>query len=223
MKTPHSTSKKLIGGLFAALLGLCSFSAAHAQLISIDFNSLDFSNGPVEGTALDNFFAGYGITLTNNNPSNTTLIIYDNDGAGIIPPYLKQNVGNNEGVSFTMNFSQPVSDISFDRAPTGNIQTYPQWSVTAFSGATNLGSVGAGLSWVYNAPAENFTLNYNNITSLTLEADNYYFAGLGAPLLNNFTYTQNGAPSSVPEPSTWAMLLGGLGMLFFGHRRKLKA
>ena len=30
-------------------------------------------------------------------------------------------------------------------------------------------------------------------------------------------------PVTTPEPSTWALLLGGLGLLFFWHRRKLNA
>ncbi len=101
------------------------------------------------------------------------------------------------------------------QSPSGIL--YPQWSVTAYDNVTMLGSVGENIAGTYsNLPAQTFSLNYSNITSITIEGNAEGAAGISSAELDTFTY-------DVPEPSTWAMLVGGLGLLGLWRLRKVRA
>ena len=74
MKSANTTSKKLVGGLVAVVLGLCSISAARAQIITINFDSIDTSGGPVVGQPVVDYLATYGISVT-ANPSSVLPVV----------------------------------------------------------------------------------------------------------------------------------------------------
>jgi len=125
-----------------------------------------------------------------------------------------------------LTFALPVNDVSIVRGEyngsnppsTNSGILYPQWSLTAFSGATDLGSVGENLQGTFtDVPAQTFSLNYTGITSLTFEGNAEGEAGLGSPLLDNLEFTQT------PEPSTWALVAGGLGLLALRQLRRIRA
>jgi uncharacterized protein YjiK len=138
MKSSNNISKKLFGGLFAAVLSLLSISAAHAQIFVVN---------NVSGTI--------GEYTTSGATVNASLI---------------------SGLSTPAGIAVSGSDIFVTNEGTGTIGEYTT------SGALVNASLVSGLSNPYGIAVE-----------------------------------------AVPEPSTWAMLLGGLGLLAFGRRRKLKA
>jgi len=53
MKTFNTTSKKLFGGLCAALLGLCSISVAHAQIFVTNYSSNAIGEYNLDGTTIN--------------------------------------------------------------------------------------------------------------------------------------------------------------------------
>jgi hypothetical protein len=53
MKSSTNVSNKIFGGLFAALLGLCPFSAAHAQIFVSNFGGNSIGEYNLDGTAIN--------------------------------------------------------------------------------------------------------------------------------------------------------------------------
>ena len=64
MKCMNRITKTLLGGGLGLLLGLALAGQAAAVTVTVDFDALDTSGGPVSGATLDAFLAGFGITLT---------------------------------------------------------------------------------------------------------------------------------------------------------------
>ena len=65
MKCMSRITKTLLGGGLGLVLGLALAVPAVAQTtITVDFDALDTSGGPVSGATLDDYLAGFGITLT---------------------------------------------------------------------------------------------------------------------------------------------------------------
>jgi len=224
MKSAQILLKKSLEGIFIAILSLLAISSIHAQTLT--FGSIDTSGGPVTGTALTNYLAGYGITIS--NVSVGTIYVVPGNSTGFPAPvgtnFINQS-GSATGESYTLTFSQPVSDLSFlrgEEAGTNPPSTssgiiYPQWTVTAFSGLTNLGSVGESLRSTFSdIPAQTFSLNYSGITSITIEGNAESEAGLGGPLLTDIAFT-------APEPSTWVLLVSGLSLLALLRARSIRS
>ncbi len=72
---------------------------------------------------------------------------------------------------------------------------------------------------VPNQPWTEYTVNFTASSTSTLLA----FAGFDDPSvlgLDNIVLTDTSTDPAVPEPSTWAMLLGGLGLLVWRLRAK---
>jgi hypothetical protein len=98
--------------------------------------------------------------------------------------------------SFSTSLSGPNSNINFLSATINGkaVNLLGQNSDVEFGGASNI-AITAGI------------LNTLQIT--------YESAGLGS-YGGNLTFT----PSAVPEPATWAMMVGGFGLVGFGLRRR---
>jgi hypothetical protein len=213
------SSNRWLGGLFVALLGLGSISAANAQIISnsptsgawTPFGSPDTQTygevftAPISGTltsftlslngGVGSLYGGVGTwsSISNGSPINL---------------YQSANVSSSGAQSFT--FSPDISVVSG--------QEYVAYlSVFGDAGANNqttmpIGSSASGLDYfVWN----NTTDERNNPTW----NGGYAKSGSAADVVVSASFT----PAAVPEPSTWAMMLGGLGLLAFWRTRTRRA
>lgn len=207
----------------AAALTWLAAPSATAAVVTLDFESVAPNVG--NGTA---YLSSYGITLTNVSPAGPSGVVdifnissaYSPGSFWVNDNFLMQNGGGAPPVSYTMNFSIPLSSISFERIATPfNLTTEPQWSATAYAGLAPVGTVGESLGSWGNSPANPFTITASGITSLTISANGFGFTGIGAVPLDDFVLTQ------VPEPSTVALAALGqlsLGFVGFCRRRRQK-
>jgi hypothetical protein len=151
--------------------------------MTIDFEAVDATSGPVEGTALANYLAGYGVTLTDMT-TNTTVAVQDDQnilgGAVTVASSgnnLLTQIGTNGAVAYTLTFNRPYPSVSWTRtellAGTAGVLS-PVWRAYAYdSNGVELASVGeTQMASETNLPAAQFTLSGTNITSITFQGNN---------------------------------------------------
>jgi len=221
------------------LFGLCILvgmsAAGQAATITIDFEGVDTSGGPVSGGTLDTYLAGFGVTLANIvAPTNT--VVADRDGvlsvyAASGVNFLDQQTGGATSRSYDVVFGSTLDSFAFTRTAyfgaTGSGLIYPAWSATAYdSGGGILASVGEAKTGTFNTPgspvpAKVFLLNTPGIAKVRFFGDHEGNAGRAAAAVDDFVL-ETSTPA-VPEPST--LVLFGLGMVGLGGyhlRRKRK-
>jgi len=135
----------------------------------IDFEALNASAGPVGGTALSNYLAGFGVKATNVTPG--TSLVAANDGVFLGGTVVQASsgvnflaqTGANGAVSYTLLFAQPCASVSWVRTAllagsTG--ASLPGWQAHIFDSQGNLlGSAGENaLGSFTNVPEAHFTL-----------------------------------------------------------------
>jgi hypothetical protein len=220
MKSSNKTSKKLFGGLFAAVVSLLSISAAHAQIITLSNtptggaaspfgspNTLTYGEvftAPISGTltsftlslngGVGSLYGGVGTwnSITSGSPINL---------------YQSANVSSSGAQSFT--FSPDISVVSG--------QEYVAYlSVYGDAGANSSTTMPEGTS-------ASGLVGFTFINSSD-ERNNPHWdtpAGWGGGV--NASFSASFSPAAAPEPSTWALLLGGLGLLAFWRNRTHRA
>lgn len=225
----HSNLSRFGKLAFAALpLAVALLSqSAHAATVVMDFDSLDTSGGSITGAPVTNYLASYGVTASNLT-SGSSLYVAPATANYLVAPS-SPNIftlwgPDANGNSFTLNFSNQVSDFSLTRtgflgaySPSGNV--LGDWTATAYNASNGvLGSIGEGMIASYSdIPMQTFTLGYQGISSITFSANAHGWAGVQMPMMDNLTFT---TMTPVPEPETYAMLLAGLGLLGFTARRR---
>ncbi len=216
--------KKVAFGL-ALILFLALASPVFASTVLLNFDSVDTSASPhrVDATA---YFASYGITVSGVAPASVSPdIILDSavydvcaPGNGCVVAASPSNVlelccfvdTQSSTGSFTLHFSQAVSNVSFVRpeiVPGASGIITPAWTATAYDSSGNvLGSVGEGFDSTYSAiPAVTFSLLDSGIASLTIASNNGGFAALSNIPIDNLQF------NTAPEPESAASV--GLGIL----------
>jgi hypothetical protein len=192
-------------------------STATASVVVLDFDSVDASAGPVDATS---YLASYGITLTDVSSPGTVDIFSDVAfpyvSASSSPNFLLQQVGGAPAESFTMDFSTPLDSLSFTRVENTTPNLVAGWTATAYSGSTIVGTASESFGLGSFSPAT-YTLDGPDITSFTISADGFGSAGITSATIDDFTMT------TVPEPSTYAALLGGaaLGLAVVRRKRRM--
>ncbi len=180
--------------------------------VTVNFDSLVATapNWEVNGALLDNYLAGFGITLTQVTAGthlaavNAELGLYGGRAAVASSlPNLFTQEGVNAAVSFTLNFSQPLTQFGFTRVELLAGQsgiTHPAWSAHALDANGNeLGSVSEALiSSGANVPAKTFTLNGPGIAAVRFDSNGYDFAAFSAVLLDDLVLTE---PLCPPGPA----------------------
>lgn len=217
------------------ILAILLFSSPqHASAVIVDFDALDASASSITGPALASYLAGFGISLSGVTPGTNVAVIADQNLYGGTAmdspsaPNILSQIGSNNPVTFTMNFSSPLDSFSFTRAtllagPNGI--THPAWQAYAFNASmTQLAFASEGLIASFsNVLAATYTLSGPGITSVRFDSQNGNFAAFSGVLLDNLNFTASTA-SPVPEPSTLLLFGSGLaGLGFFGRNRRKKA
>ncbi|MGA2176288.1 MAG: immunoglobulin domain-containing protein [Verrucomicrobiota bacterium] len=188
--------------------GYAKFSAPVQVTVAVGANStnlnFDSLSAPATGAALTSYFAAYGITVTNLSPDTTLSVLSQAAlyGGGLAPPTnVLTQTGSNGPVSFTLLFSNLLTQFSFTRPQlTANPSvSHPAWQVQAFDAlGVPLAQAQEGLiSSSTNVPAATFTLQSSNgIAGIAFESEGNGFATFNAMLLENFTLTVS--PVSFP-------------------------
>ena len=175
----------------------------------IDFEALDASRGPVRGTTLSNYLAGYGVTVSNVT-EDTTLAVQDDQNifnGTVTAAYSGNNLltqsGSNGSISYTLVFNQSCTSVSWERtellADSGGVVA-PAWTAYAYDGNSNaLSQVGEDQVFsLTNMPAKSFTLYGSNIAFINFAADNN-INYLDSLPLDNLLLSTN-APTN-PQPT----------------------
>ena len=201
--------KRLLLPLFsAALLSV----TAHASVVTLAFDDEYAQNS--NGASPNTFYKSlYGVTISgtyagviggigNGDPGNWGL--YGTNGSA----FLGTNQGSNTSLTFT--FNQPATFFTIDIGARASGNTVGL-TATGYNGSTAVGTPQTFLE-TSNSTANGTwgTLSYGStpITSITILPT----SGVNSTFaygFDNVTFT----PSGVPEPSTWFLLLAGLGLL----------
>ncbi|VAW46959.1 hypothetical protein MNBD_GAMMA04-1588 [hydrothermal vent metagenome] len=192
--------------LAGLLVAASSAQAAVSTTTVIDFSGLS----PWSGTSLtvgDVTFDGISGIESNRFDIRTI--------GGAWAEVLEANRWDATAIGFT--FANPVSQFLFNTY--GNT-TGANWVLDAFDASGNLIdsetygriTLGATLDTVASITSSSANIAYATMSDLSFMAGE-----VGSVLyVDNFTYT-----TPVPEPSTYALMLGGLGMVgFMAYRRR---
>jgi hypothetical protein len=135
----------------------------------MNFDALNASPGPVEGTVLKNYLAGFGVSVASLS-LGTELAVEGQEniagGAAVrasSPPNLLTQIGSNGPVQFTLSFSPLLSQFGFTRPEllANPFVSHPAWQVTALDGSgTVVGEVQEGeIDSATNVGAREFALS----------------------------------------------------------------
>jgi hypothetical protein len=195
--------------LITLLAGMTFAGATHAVTVfteDFDANALGLNAVPVGWTAsggtVDIIGASASGSLFDLLPGHGAYI--DLDGSTFASGLLSIGLSLVAGVEYTATFDLAGSQRG-----------------TAETGTVSFGS--AGLSYALGSadPFAPFSLSFTPSTSGTfaLSFQNAGGDNLGA-LLDNVTVSSEGAPSAVPEPQTYALMLAGLALVAGAARRQ---
>lgn len=201
---------------------LALFSAAPVPArsgIIVDFDAISASGQPsgVGGATLDNYLAGFGITLTGVTPG-TQVVVYNQDSiftasqpvvAPSAPNILAQ-IGSIDPVQYALTFSVLQDSFSLTRTgfhPDSFGLALPEWKATAYdSHGNSLGSVGENAFSIFSdLPSQTFTLVGPDIERVVVASDNHHFAAFGTVLIDDLNLSNVAMPS--PAPSTFVMAI----------------
>jgi len=178
-------------------------TAVKSNALSINFDSVNAQSGHVDATA---YLAALGVTLSGSNPVYVTddRWFYSGGAVAASSPhnFLLQDVGGSpNGISYTLNFSTALASLSFTRIAITAPSSVAQWTATAYVGSTAVSSVGESF-FSGTEGAQTYTLTGSGITSLTITANGFNFAGISSAPLDDFIGAE------VPETgSTFGLLL----------------
>ncbi|MBZ5506025.1 MAG: hypothetical protein LAO78_11110 [Acidobacteriia bacterium] len=181
--------KFVLSIVFLGLLCLMLSGSIYADTVNI--NSINANSTPffVDITTT-NLLAQYGITLANVTPGTTVAVVCGQCGGNSIvsstPPNVLAQSGNDNGMSYTLQFSTPLSTLSFSLAGNsksgGSGTLVAAWSATAFDASGNVVS-SAGDPSLFGtfspfAP-QPFTLTGPGIASVTFFTQCFNVCGTG--------------------------------------------
>jgi hypothetical protein len=194
---------------------------------TLTFASTNTNNSPfyVELNST-NYLAQYGITMTNVTAGTTVDVLCANasynpggctsgSGALVAPPgtpnVLYQMGNSSSGVSYTLDFSTPLSSLSFYTAGQGSSNLIGAWSATAYdAGNAVVSTVGvASLSGGFAGEApQPYTLSGPGITSVTFYGNCEGVCGVYGDAIGDLS-----SPDLHQTPEPGSMVLFGSGLL----------
>ena len=206
--------------LGSAFLAAGAPTVARASLITFDFES--FATGTA--TALTLSGGGLTATLTRGGLSFSISNLF-----GLVPPSFGSRTldpfSNTNSTPFLLNFSQGITGLSIDMgdfAPSDDDVVMVQ----LFSGLNGTGTLLGSSSIPLPGTGSGFSFLAPSVTGVT-GAQSAVFIG-GSTAFPNSVYYDNirvtfDATTTVPEPSTFALLVTGLvGVGFFARKRRFQ-
>ena len=202
------------------LLGLlCLLPSGSLRAGTLNFDSIDTSASPyyLDITTTD-YLAQFGITLANVTVGTVDVVnenlIYGNAPS---PPNVLAQIGSDFGESYTLEFSTPLSSLSFDLPAAASDNLFAAWSVTAYDAGNDvLSSAGDANLSLESFTVQSYTLNGPGIAYATFSSQcedacgvNLEIDDLSSPDLNQ-----------TPEPSSLLPLSTGIVGVMGAVRRK---
>ena len=175
----------------------------------IDFDPLADDGAVVGGAALANYLAQFNVALVNNSPGTT--VVAENQasvaGGGFViassPPNVLTQTGSNGPVSFTVNFTSPLSQFSFTRPElvANPLVSHPAWQAQAFDSlGIVLDEAQAGqISSSTTVPAQTYTLSGGSIASVEFSSEGTGLTTFNAMLLDDFVLQAGNAGNLPPS------------------------
>lgn len=176
--------------------------------VTVDFDALDTSSGPVSGAALDAYLAGFGIAITDvtGTPAPPDPIRANADANSGVPtrstnvvasssPNLFEMSETDHSNSYTFVFNTSLISFAFTRAGRCTSLAFPDWTAVAKDEfGTTLDSVGepdGGTSASCSSPTPpvEFTLDGPGIKSVTIASGSDGFSGRAGPALDDLVLT----------------------------------
>lgn len=180
-----SIARRVVGPV-AVLLAALGSAAASASSVLVDFDALAAAGGPVSGSTLDTYLAGYGITVSGVAGSGGPMVANATTGVFLYPnffgppssPNFLQQAASATPSSYRLNFVEPLASVSFTRVAmdpemslTGMIAA--EWTARAIDPLGNtIGQVGEPNYASYvPVPAATFSFAYPapGIAALVIE------------------------------------------------------
>ena len=153
---------------------------------------------------------GVSLTLLQNDPNEASHFEYDGGGATdlyansiVEDPALSDETS---GAGYTWTLSGLVKGDAYDVAVYSDSNI--GWTVQGVS----IGSTTGGSAPAFSSPAD-YLIDYNVLANSSGDII------LDSTAPDPFNYISGISVAAAPEPSTWAMLLGGLGLLAFWRVR----
>jgi uncharacterized repeat protein (TIGR03803 family) len=151
-------------------------------------------DAPEASTSISNYLATNGITIASLSPG--TMLVATNGGGFVepsSPPNVLTQVGSNGPVSFSLDFSHLLSELTFTRpALVANpYVTHPAWQAEVFDAlGVPLDEVQEALVSSYTSvPAQTFTLQGQGIASVEFDSEGNSFTTFNAVVLDDFILT----------------------------------
>ena len=181
------------------LLVICIVPSAFAGTTSVDLNAAALPVG--SSTPADALLATYGITISNVTSGSS--VVLENDPCCSPQIVIEQTNPLLGVVSYTLNFTPPLSELKFSRAAiTLGTPVHPAWSASIYAGSTLVTTVGEGFTFIpAPSPSNNFDIPAPGITSMVVTSNNGHFAAFTSALLDNFVITQGQVELVDPVPS----------------------
>ncbi len=186
------------------------------------------ANGTIAGSASVSGLLSGNSTVT-GNLALTSGTISPGNSAGITT--VEGNLTVDHNSTLVAQVSGTVAGISYDQVKvSGNVTLDGTLDLTSLSGLT----MGETITLIDNTGSGTTTGYFSTIltsgsTYTVTSNSNYTFTSGTTEYLLSFSSKTDGDAnyndvtlSVVPEPSTWAMLVGGVGMLAFGQRLRRK-
>ena len=180
---------------------------AGALAAPLSAQTYDFESTPLN-TATPLSITTGGLTATFSSPADPGAFVVT---PAFLSPALPGHVlarPSSAAAPLQIAFSAPLSFIGMNFA----LNFGPALTLDAFLGATLVGSVSAG-----GVVPAGFTFPEGTISFGAATFDNVRLSAASEFAIDNVTVRQ---AAVVPEPSTWALTAGGLGLLGVAARRK---